>query len=290
MLDMLNVFDRFDCSEEDKDKICKITETNRKVLYEAKRYYIPNSMNGVKECESGWVLNDDPIGEESHFGKIFFSNCGQEERDKKYVAKVIRADKGTSVSEILEEMKIQQYVYDHCPKITTPIYQVFLEKNDDFVIMITDLIEGMTVKRDMLINLSDKSEENKNKRLLRVKNLLIYCKQLLKYLNHTCQVYHGDSHLNNFMVTRDSESQTDYIKLIDYGNGEILEGKSQLYKEEKYLQSQAKINTSFTMIMQEAKHRTGRIEYEKMIVPILTLATQKVDEYDSTQLPVYGRY
>jgi hypothetical protein len=83
MLSILNVFDRFECSEEDKDKICKISETNRKVLYEAKRYYIPNSMDGVKECKSGWVLNDDPIGEESHFGKIFFSSCGQEERDKK---------------------------------------------------------------------------------------------------------------------------------------------------------------------------------------------------------------
>jgi hypothetical protein len=282
---MINIFDRFECSEEDRDKICKISESNRKVFYEAKRYYIPKTIGGSKECDSGWVLNDEPIGEESHFGKIFFSTCGEEERDKKYVAKVIKADKGMSVSEILEEMKIQQYVYDHCPTITTPIYQVFLEKNDDFVIMITDLIEGMTVKRDMLINLSDKTEENKNKRLLRVKNLLIYCKNLLKYLNNTCNVYHGDSHLNNFMVTKD-----DSIKLIDYGNGEILEGKSLSYKEEKYLQSQAKINTSFIMIMQEAKRITEILEYEKMIVPILTLATKKVDQYDASELPVYGRY
>ncbi len=280
---MNSILERFECSEEDRNKICKLTETNTGIFYEAKRYYIPSSMDGVSECETGWTLNDDPIGEESHFGKIFFSSCNDNKKIKKYVAKVIKSN-GMIINQMLEEMIIQQYVYDHCPTLTTPIYQVFVEKDDLFVIMITDLIEGMTIKRDMLINLTDPSEQTKNKRLIRVKNLLIYCKQLLKYLNNTCNVYHGDSHLNNFMITTDNS-----IKLIDFGNGEILEGKSDFYKEEKYLQSQSKLNTSFTMIMQEAKHITGRSEYEKMIVPILSLATEKVETYDARELPVFGK-
>ncbi len=282
---MLSMFERFECSEQDLNNICRISETDTGIFYEAKRYYIPSSRNGINECESGWILNDEPIGEESHFGKIFFSTCNDgKESEKRYVAKVIKSN-NMMISEMLEEMKIQQYVYEHCPTVTTPIYQVFIEKDDKFVIMITDLIEGMTVKRDMLINLTDKSDDNRNRLLIRVKNLLIYCKQLLKYLNYTCNVYHGDSHLNNFMVSPDNS-----IKLIDFGNGEILEGKSSAYKEEKYLQSQSKINTSFMMIMQDAKHKTGRLEYEKMIVPILSLSTQKVEAYDARELPVFGRY
>lgn len=281
---MLRMFEQLECSEEDQSKLCRLSSSDKKeenaIFYEAKRYYRPITMNGHNECEDGWVLNDNPIGEESHFGSIFFSTCNTEDdRIKRYIAKVIRQTQETGmISDILKEMEIQQYVYNHCPVITTPVYQVFVEKNDQFVIMITDLIDGQTVRRYMETKLKTFSSEN----LKNVKKMLIYCKKFLKYLNMRCNVYHGDSHLNNFMITNDEK----VLKMIDFGNGEILEGKDKEYKKQKYFHSVSKLNTSFLMIMKDMAVQTGLKQYDVMVLKIIRDTDEIVNQYDGMALPV----
>ena len=65
---LLQIFEQLECSDEDRKNLCRLTESRNSIFYEAKRYYRPRSMNENNECDHGWILNDDPIGEPSHYG------------------------------------------------------------------------------------------------------------------------------------------------------------------------------------------------------------------------------
>ena len=213
---MDEVFEIFDCSDDDIK--CKLRKKD--TFYHARKIYINKSPKKV--CQDGWVIDDKSLGENSANAEIFASNCGEDETN--YIAKFIRIDKeqqDLDIEKIINEILIQNKVYSRFPSITIPIYQSFIERNNEYAILIMDFIPGITVGRyieENTENIHDIAHENIDK----IIKVVSHCKKLIVFLLLTGFFIHGDAHLDNFMIYND-EHNNEQIRIIDFEKGhEVL--------------------------------------------------------------------
>lgn len=159
---------------------------------------------GIK-CPPGvWEIKGDrQVGAESMYGTIFSTCCQQ---DCSYVAKIIPYSNNniylghytTTIKEIKKEVEIQNTVYRQNPSITIPILDWYKDEKKAILIMpvlyqtvrqaLTDMhtLEDMTELVQQVLNIT--------------------------FSLHSLGIYHGDAHMNNFMLSEDGQ-----VKLIDFG-------------------------------------------------------------------------
>ena len=113
---------------------------------------------------------------------------------------------------------IQQKVYIET-KFTTPIYQIFL--NNDYLMFVTDKMKT-TVLRYISNMLKGKLHEkiSDKKTITLIRSIIARCFEICHLLMDQYDIYHGDEHLNNFMITYNFDPYNfnpDEIKIIDFG-------------------------------------------------------------------------
>jgi hypothetical protein len=216
-----DLFDTIECT--DDNIMCKLLsmDTKKRSVGNESWYYIAEKIynqTGNTECATGWVINDAyKIGDESENAKIYQTQCKGKD-DNQYVAKIMHIDL-ENITTFKKEILLQNKIYTRFPSITIPIYQVFINTKERFIIMIMKFINGTTVRRHI-------SEIIKTKRPsveTEIINIITHCKKLLKFLYYRNMILHGDAHLGNFMIEySDDENAPMKIKLIDFGRSREL--------------------------------------------------------------------
>jgi len=159
---------------------------------------------GIK-CPSGvWeIMGERQVGAESMYGTIFSTCC---QTDCSYVAKIIPYSNNniylghytTTIKEIKKEVEIQDTVYRQNPNITIPIIEWYKDEEKSILIMPT-LYETV---RNALTSMND------------LDDMIAIIQDVLDALFslHSMGVYHGDAHMDNFMLTEEGQ-----VKIIDFG-------------------------------------------------------------------------
>jgi tRNA A-37 threonylcarbamoyl transferase component Bud32 len=205
----------------------------------------------MKDENISCQIGCDPIGALSNVAEIFpvCLSCN----DKKYIGKVIpysvtpHRQKG-----IIDEINIQNKANQE--RLAPEIIMYFLGEEKAVIIM--DKIEGNTIN-SKLIDIIDKAKAQKETKDqgdadtdAKAKILEIYnsVKESLDFL-HQKDIYHGDSHLENFMY---DTQQKDKIWIIDFGHSSIDVGT----KNVKILEDYMCLRTAFT-ILSKSKTKKG---------------------------------
>ena len=170
-----------------------------------------------KPCDTTWEIKDTRIGENSDNASIYEGECKDKKPDGyKHALKYIELkDKSSfSLKQIANEINIQQKIYKESG-LTTPVYQIFL--NNDYLMFVTDKLK-VTVFRYIYDLLTVGKVDEKNITL--IKKILERCFEICHVLMVEHDIYHGDEHLNNFMLTDDFDPghfNPDDVKIIDFG-------------------------------------------------------------------------
>lgn len=168
-----------------------------------------------EHCDTFWEIKENNIGENSDNAIIYEGECKDKKQDYMYALKYIELkDKSSfTLKQIANEINIQQKVYIET-KFTTPIYQIFL--NNDYLMFVTDKLETISdILKDKLL----KNMKPKNKIKL-IRSIITRCFEICHLLMDKYDIYHGDEHLNNFMITYNFDPDNfnpDEIKIIDFG-------------------------------------------------------------------------
>ena len=210
--------------------------------YQEYDIFVKKDINGeLIKCQIG----TDTMGASSNVAVIFpVCLLGVE----KYIGKVIPY----SVTPdgwrgIISEIKIQNTAADSCkvPKIV----MYFLGIDEAVIIM--DKIEGDTIN-SKLIEIIEKAKEHKNheEAEAQISNIYKAVKISLDKL-HTNGIYHGDSHLENFMYESTNEKE---IWIIDFGHSSIDTTK----KHVKILEDYMCLRSAFTILSKSKTKVEGR--------------------------------
>ena len=223
----------------------------RSSCYPPTKYYPVDRKEG--ECDAKTWLVSGKIGEESAYGEIQLACCkgkcryilkyqpfGKPER-----AEMFGADAYEDVTEemIKHEINIQNSIAN--TELTIPVVDSWFCKKGGVMIMKA----LKTTARDLIMNVYS------SERILR--NIIITCLGMIRSL-HFFGFYHGDTHLNNFMVNfesddaQDAEEENDEIEkyeiydykyyFIDFGRSGIFsqhahEKRSQILEDYRKLAS-----------------------------------------------------
>jgi serine/threonine protein kinase len=224
--------EEIDCSLSDiKDvmKICNLKNKKITNVAHVKAWRIKmNGKVGRAVCgeQNSWEFLEK-IGEESVVGKTFLSKCNKEEEKDTYVFKIVHFPNEHAIKMFYSEIDFQNKASKL--KVTSPVYQIFMDTRKQFGMFVMDRYQ-VTVKRFFIEQL--KLPQPNIRLLKRILNRCIEIDQLLQ--KH--QIYHGDQHLNNFMLqsTDDLDNIEKYIKIIDFGEARIAtKARKALTKEYK---------------------------------------------------------
>ena len=219
---------------------CVITETYQGYDIFVKEGITTNLIN----C----TIGTESTGAVSNVAEIFpVSLSGQ----NKYIGKVIPY----SVTPggwrgIISEIKIQNKA--HQKALAPEILMYFLGQYKSVIIM--DKIEGDTIN-SKLIEIIENAKEQKDHKEAKVKILQIYesVKISLESL-HTNGIYHGDSHLENFMY---ESKQENTIWIIDFGHSCIdVDTKSKI--NVKILEDYMCLRSAFTILSKSKTREQGK--------------------------------
>ena len=212
--------------------LCNIRQTRKGIFFSAKK--ILNITPYA--CDTQWEIGEKPIGEESSNGLIYKGQC--DGNHKEYVLKYIdlRGLSDQQLRLIAKEINAQQLVYKKTG-FTTPVYQIFI--NDDYLMFITDKLKT-TVYRYFI----EKINHNTSPQIIDLlKKIAERCYDISVDLMKNHNIFHGDEHFNNFMLTNDfDEKNFDplTIKIIDFGKTVIyqnLDKNTNLSKLKQRLES-----------------------------------------------------
>lgn len=161
-----------------------------------------------------WFMKiDQNIGEESSNGKVYQICKNDENEDCTYVMKVIKIDDDSSLDvynieeNLLEKGGVEVMMQNACAEheLCLPVEDSWNCDNGKTVVIITKMARE-TLYRFLVNEESDKIITKYTREAI----------QLIKDL-HLNGIYHGDTHLNNFMFTHD-----DKLKFIDLGSSLFL--------------------------------------------------------------------
>ena len=175
-----------------------------KQYFEVEEVYIAGNL-----CEGVWKIGKN-IGEPSATGKIFLACCSEK---CKYVLKEVyfsqRSQEQRSMGylqmtkdKFLNEVYIQKYLAEN--NLAPDVYQIFLNSEKGAFIM-----DGMKdTARRAIIDIIDEGVDVREK----INGVLTSVYELIERI-HNLGIYHGDTHLNNFM----RKNETENWLLIDFG-------------------------------------------------------------------------
>lgn len=218
-------------------------------------------------------IGTDTMGASSNVAEIFpvSLSCGE-----KYIGKVIPYSVTPSGWEgIISEIKIQNRAADSCkvPKII----MYFLGPNNAVIIMYK--IEGDTINSKLIeIIEGAKAEQEAKKDEAKKKISAIYesVKTSLETL-HKAEIYHGDSHLENFMYESKDETT---IWIIDFGHSSIDSTKINV----KILEDYMCLRSAFTILSKsKTKDSKGKFVlkgYSIYLEDIIMLLNEKILELE----------
>jgi serine/threonine protein kinase len=183
----------------------------------------------------------DIIGEESVYGTVYEACIND---DCENVFKYIPIDWSQTgiITEkmILYEIKIQKKAVGIAPKILGT-WKCNDEKNKGIGFAMESLVNTVfkvieNEVRKIMKNNKIKSSNLKNLMPQKLKNLIDEVLKKIKML-HDKDIFHGDAHLNNFMIDKKFN-----VKIIDYGKSGLITdyiysfgNKNQLYSMQNYL-------------------------------------------------------
>lgn len=184
--------------------------------------FVPRKIYTIdsRVCRNGWIA-EYQIGEKSTSGVIYRTCCQQHcgNKNVRYVMKQVNFGVQThqiSSEENLireAEFQIRAAEYGIAPKI----YQIIIGDNQGILIM--DMLKGSSLRKQIeKILLSEKSHSNKKKI---IHNYMNTAKNLIHSL-HEIGIFHGDTHLNNFMIESTNVADWGDMKVIDFGLSENI--------------------------------------------------------------------
>jgi tRNA A-37 threonylcarbamoyl transferase component Bud32 len=201
----------------------------------------------VKKCNIG----TDPTGSTSNVAVIFPVCLSDSE---KYIGKVIPYSVTPGGwTGIINEIKIQNKAVTRKCKVPK-IIMYFLGPNEAVIIM--DKIEGDTINSKLIEIIENAKKEDETIEEVKKKISLIYesIKTSLKTL-HDLEIYHGDSHLENFMYESKHENE---IWIIDFGHSSI-DVRTQSEKNVKILEDYMCLRTAFTILSKsKTREKNGK--------------------------------
>jgi tRNA A-37 threonylcarbamoyl transferase component Bud32 len=210
-----------------------------------------------KVCPGVWEIKEERrIGAQSLFGDIYRACC---ENDCKYIAKFILHEV-TPLNDIQKEIYMQEFVYKNNSELTIPIIEWF--EADNYVVILMPVLQ-LTV-REALSQMQDKESMEK------------LIQQVLDktYELHSIGVYHGDAHMNNFMIDNDN------VKIIDFGkSGYITTNKNKIIEDYQFIY--ISINSLYDGFNQEQ-----RIMLEEIADEIENIYKTVADKIN-LDLPIY---
>lgn len=245
------------CKVTPKPDECMIASNPDSLILEAKKVYIPDS---GKTC--AWELGEI-MGERSASGVIYNTKCGS---DAKYIYKQVSYIRpveqlrigyiNTTDEEFIRECDIQMDMASH--GLSPKIHQIFTGENWGGIIM--DMIRGVTVKRwilDQLVNHPDTADKN-------VYDMLTQVIKMIEII-HSYGITHGDTHLNNFMISGDK------LLVIDFGLSKYI---NELNVAE---QNDSKRN-DFEMLIRDFNHIPEEKELQEVIEKVSGKIRNKITD------------
>jgi tRNA A-37 threonylcarbamoyl transferase component Bud32 len=218
--------------------------------------FIPDKYNNydifVKNTETSlrsFTIGGEHMGAPSNFGEIFPVSLSDMD---KYIGKVIPysvTDGGWKG--IIREIDIQNKANEE--KLAPEIIMYFLGTNNAVIIM--DRISGNTINSKLIEIIEKAMEEKEKEEEAKTEILSIYnsVKESL-YLLHQKGIYHGDSHLENFMY---ETQQTHKIWIIDFGHS-CINLSTQSEKNVKILEDYMCLRTAFTILSKSKTLKAGK--------------------------------
>ena len=216
-----DVISHQDCID-NMSAICNIRQTGQDIFFRAKKIFNTSSY----PCDTQWEISENSIGEESSNGLVYEGNCDGE--SKEYALKYINLKNLSTqdLKNIAKEINIQQLVYKKSG-FTTPIYQIFI--NDEYLMFVTDKLNTTVYRYLMRMIKRDTSLQT----IETLKKILKTCYDISIELMKTHNIFHGDEHLNNFMLTDDFNEENfdpSAIKIIDFGKTNVYNSIDQRAK------------------------------------------------------------
>ena len=205
--------------------------------------------NNIKDNLTKCQIETEAMGASSNVAEIFPVCLSNED---KYIGKVIPY----SVTPdgwrgIISEIEIQNKAVTNDCKVPQ-IVMYFLGLDNAVIIM--DKIEGDTIN-SKLIEIIENAKEQKDHKEAKVKILQIYesVKISLESL-HTNGIYHGDSHLENFMY---ESKQENTIWIIDFGHS-CIDVDTTSKKHVKILEDYMCLRSAFTILSKSKTREQGK--------------------------------
>ena len=180
--------------------------TNSELCDKNKYFKADKVFIGDKLCENAWEIGAQ-IGSESSIGNVFNTCCA---KDCDYVAKIIDFSHKYTQNNFLNEINLQ-YKFSKID-IAPKVYEAFLDKKTGIFIM-----EPMKATADFLIKEILNEDIPENEKISQIESILDNIIRLLSIM-HNKGYWHGDTHLNNFMV----DLRNDW-KVIDFGKCALIE-------------------------------------------------------------------
>jgi tRNA A-37 threonylcarbamoyl transferase component Bud32 len=180
--------------------------TNSELCNKNKYFKADKVFIGNKICENAWEIGAQ-IGSESSIGNVFNTCC---RKDCNYVAKIINFNTNYTQNNFINEINLQ-YKFSKID-IAPKVYEAFLDKKTGIFIM-----DPMKATADFLIKEILDEDITENEKILQIEYILDNIIRLLSIM-HDKGYWHGDTHLNNFMLSIDNQ-----WKVIDFGKCALIE-------------------------------------------------------------------
>lgn len=165
----------------------------------------------IKTYRQWYLKQDENIGEASAFGKVY-NVCNKDDDDCGYVMKVSTVSSSNPREKMLNKKRKNREVEMQNKCASSEVKNICLKVEDEWdcddgttTVIITRLLKE-TLKQYFL------NATNEQK----IKMLKTAIKQIV-ILHYEMLIYHGDTHLDNFMITHDNK-----LRMIDLGSAGII--------------------------------------------------------------------
>lgn len=226
-----------------------------------------------------WYLNqEENIGEASAFGKVY-NICNKDDDNCGYVMKVSTVDTSNPREKMLNKKRQQREVDMQNKCASSEVKNICLKVEDEWecddgttTVIVTKLLKE-TLKHYFL-SATDKEKIKMLKKA--ITQIVILHFELL--------IYHGDTHLDNFMLTRDNK-----LRMIDLGSAGII-GFDENDNISNVLQMKQQILDDYKILLVSLERRFKDYPKKHILNSMFNELTKELDkiENDFEHIPIYG--
>lgn len=261
-------YEPIDCTSSKENRPSACNKINKE-FFEVEKVYV-----GENSCKGVWEVKRQ-LGEKSASGQVYLTCCSencnyvmkqvyfkrsQEQKNEGYV--------DTEPDAFLKEVRIQKFAADQ--NLAPKVYDVFLNKINGAFVM--ESMKSDTAKREIISIMedNDKSDDMKEEE---IRNILDSIYDLIEHL-HSIGVYHGDTHLNNFM-RRSKDAESPWL-FIDFGIAKIVNEEKRLNIDELYKDDYVRVYSDLEHLSEENR------DYYDYLNPMVKELYRKVKKMEDT--------